>query len=92
MVNCRLGLCLADQLKWPEAIALLTENANKLIVHNARLSASDREILQQSFNALVRAYEATNQPAEAAKWKRPIPPAVPSVNSGNTGVRPVKKK
>jgi hypothetical protein len=81
LVRQRLGWALLEQQRHAEAepVLLTSYEAYQRFEARASLSAGQKSWKWQTAELLARLYEATQQPAKAAEWKKKAapPPATP---------------
>jgi tetratricopeptide (TPR) repeat protein len=80
-----LGACLLGQKKYAEAEQLLLKGYAELREHQERIPASFRRArLTEALKRLVRLYEETGKPDEAAKWRAELEAAKAAATNGKS--------
>ena len=69
-IQIRLGECLEELREYAEAEPLLLSGYKGLKEHEDKMSARDEAYLRRALQALVRLYQATGKPDQAAEWHR----------------------
>ena len=72
-VRCRLGAILLDRKNFAQAEPLLLSGYAGMKDHEALIPIPNKSRLAEAIKSLVRLYEATGRPAQAAEWKKKGP-------------------
>jgi len=68
--RCRLGAILVDRKNFAEAGPLLLSGYAGMKDHEAAIPIPNKSRLKEAIQSLVRLYQATNRPDQAAEWKK----------------------
>ena len=73
-----LGASLAGQRKYDEAEPLLLSGYEGMIQRESTMPASDREMLKEAGNSIVKLYQSWGKPEKAAEWRQRLQRAKPA--------------
>jgi tetratricopeptide (TPR) repeat protein/tRNA A-37 threonylcarbamoyl transferase component Bud32 len=68
--RCRLGAILVDRKNFAEAEPLLLSGYAGMKDHEATIPIPNKSRLREAIQSILRLYQATNRPDQAAEWKK----------------------